>query len=93
MSSELTQLLSLRHIKRLALEQTKKVLVVLKKDNSWTRLPDEEFPSLARHLLENGEMLAISLEDNYAVMGDESYTYYLTLKKDTNVGDNQGEKR
>lgn len=79
MENELTQLLNLRHIKRLVLTQTKKVRVVLKKDKSWKRLPDEEFPSLVRHLLENGEMLAISLEDNYAVMGDESYTYYLSL--------------
>lgn len=82
MMSELTKLLNLRHIKRLVLEQTEKVLVVLKKDNSWTRLPDENLPSFVRQLLENGEMLAISLEDNYAVMGDEDYTYYLTLKKE-----------
>lgn len=80
--SELTELLNQCNVKRMVLTQTIKVLVSPKKEQSIKTIPNEELPRLTERLMEKGEILTISLERLYAVMEDESYTYYLTLKKD-----------
>lgn len=81
MESELTQLLSLRHIKRLVLEQTEKVFILPKDYGVGVELADTELPSMVRYLLDNGRLVKIELGKSAAIE-DGEYSYYLKLKSE-----------
>lgn len=81
MMNELTQLLSLRHIKRLVLEQTEKVFILPKDYGVGVELADTELSSMVRYLLDNGRLVKIELEKS-ATIEDGEYTYYLKLKSE-----------
>lgn len=81
MENELTQLLSLRHIKRLVLEQTEKVFILPKDYGVGVELADTELPSMVRYLLDNGRLVKIEIGKS-ATIEDGEYSYYLKLKNE-----------
>lgn len=79
--SDLTKLLSLRHIKRLVLEQAEKAFILPRDYGIGVELADAELPSMIRYLLDNGTLTRIEL-GKCAVVDDGEYSYFLKLKNE-----------
>lgn len=80
-SKDLRDFLSLRHIKRLVLEQAEKAFILPKDYGVGIELADAELPSIIRYLRDNGTLTRIEL-GKCAVVDDGEYSYFLKLKSE-----------